>query len=81
MFPSNLKLHTTTVTTKLSNELAFSRMQKVFAVISLARKRRQFRDRAFQSGLTPISPRRKANQTVKKRFCLKNYTGAIIFKQ
>ena len=36
-----------------------------------------------RSGLTPISPRRKANskQKFRKRFLLKNYTGSLNIKQ
>ena len=55
-------------------------------LLCLARKCRQLRHRAIQRGLTPISPRRKTSQTIKKRLLSKNFTGLyyylfLIFKR
>ena len=36
---------------------------------------------SIQTPISPISPRRKTNQTIEERFLLKHYTGPVIFKQ
>ena len=88
---SNLKQYTTTVTIKVSNELAFSWMWNIVCsvfkikwdnlLVFLARKRRRLRDSAVQRSLTSINFQRKTNQTIKERFLLKNYVAPVIFKR
>ena len=46
-----------------------------------ARKGRQLRDRTLQRGSTPISSRRKTNQTIKEGFLLKYYASLVIFRR
>ena len=79
---------------KMNQQLVFSELQKMFAVLltsnktannlhfCLARKSRQFKNsQDYSKGQTPNIPPRKTNPTTKKPYLLKNYTSPFMFKR